>query len=690
MRLRSTWSAALCCLLILPAFAAENAATSPAAAVTYRDPILNPDGTLNWTKWAQVAANYHNATGLAYRLGPSFTDLNGTAPVSFPTIYQPDPQGLWRGGDAQLANAVCQTSDKLPRSEAEEKAIADYVGNFQMSGQMLFLPDPGTLEYYTAGSANTRTFDSALGLKTDAQGNQRHGLCLRIRVGWFNDWWNRNNISNPTTPAVRRLREADPKLPVPPIATARGGIQASVTGFLAFQNGVIAAAGTGNDPYCNGFESGIECEPSMKLPEGKVPTALALTAMNEFLFATVWDVKAKKGQLAVIAIGPTNPANIGKQELDTSYAGRDGWGAQSWPTIKQMKLLGFVDLPMSAPSSLSVAISSGTQKFRGYEGWHEDLRQQSVRDAWYNRAWNDGDLNTQWKQLASAGYAVVASRAENRVAFVDLRPLLNYYRKMYLTTQANFDQTADNRQGPGPYLWPYTFDSVPEQKPTIASVISVPQPTAVHSPQRMNGTDSLSGWDGLDWNYRYTQAWVASMDGTVRVYDVTSLGDPTKTPVGPKTPKFTVKVGPNPVQLTSPISNTLPNDDIFVVSRGSREVTCIQYNGKVKAILKDDRLKDPVFLTIGGDGAGFGGSGAGKALGARVLSILDYNGKTVHAYGMYTENYPQRYNPDRPIDPPFQEQWPFLGPDGKVQQFQYGYGEPLPGKPFMWSFDEVI
>ena len=507
---------------------------------------------------------------------------------------------------------------------------------------------------------------------------------MRIRPGWYGDWWNRNNVSTPRTPVVDRLKAADPSLPLPAIATARGEIQSSVTGFLAFQNGVIAAAGTGNDAYCNGFATGTACEGSIKLPEGKVPTALALTAMNEFLFATVWDIKTRRGQLAVIAVGPDDPANIGP-----SGTGRYGWGAQSWPTIKGLKLLGFVDLPMAAPTSLSVSISTGSQKFRGFQTWTEDLRQQSIRDAWYQRQWDREGVDVQWRKMASAGYAIVASRAENRVSIVNLRPLLAYYRKMYLTTQFNFDQTANDRQGPAASQWPYTFDFAPEQKPVVLGSLAIPQPTAVYAPKRSEGTNSLSGWDGLDWNFRYRQAWVASFDGTVRVFDVTSIGDPTLTPVMPRTPKFTLRVGVNPVQITSPISSVTPNDEVFIVSRGTREIATFSYKGSPVSVLRDSRLIDPVFVTIGPDGAGYGGRGPGKAMGAKVLTVLDFNGKTVHDYGMYTPNYPAAYQPGR-LDSWFVEQWPFLSPSGVLQPYQYGYGEVLPGKPFQFSFDEVI
>lgn len=548
-----------------------------------------------------------------------------------------------------------------------------------MSGQLLFNPDADAPKAFTYGSANMRNFDGALAAIKNTQGElETRALCMRLRAEWYPDWWNRNNISTPTTPVVERLKKEMPDLPLPPVATARGEVQVSVTGALAFQNGVIAVAGTGNDSYCNGFADGTPCETSIKLPDGKVPTALAQTAMNEFLFATVWDVKARKGQLAVIAMGSDGPSSV-----SVAHNGRRGWGTQSWPTIHGMKLLGFVDLPMVAPTSLSVSLSTGTGSFRGTDDWYDNLSRQSVRDAWYNRKWNDGTQETMWKQLAGAGYAVVASRAENKVAFVDLRPLVNYYRTMYLTSQANWDQTAQANQGPNANQWPYTFTYAPAQTPKVLATLEAPQPTAVYARQRSSGTNGRAGFEGLDWMEKYKHTWVASMDGTLRQYDVESLGNPTLTPKAPSVIR-TVKVGPNPTQLAGPIKGDVRNDDLFVVSRGSRAVHVLDFKGTPLGVLRDTRMQDPVFVAVGANGAGYGGAGAGKAIGARVLTVLDYEGKQVHDYGMYVENVPGR------TDPWSDEQWPYLGPDGKKQQFQHGFSNKLDGKPFMFSFDEVI
>lgn len=658
---------------------------------SWRELIVNSDGTLNTAEYDRVAANYNSEEMLNYRLGPTYADVYPNPTETLPTIYQPEPNGLWKGGlNRALADKFCQTPDKLIQSDAPDGYGNGFGGGggWQMSGQMLFLPDANAPSNMRAGSANMRAFDGARAAR--ASDGSTQALCMRLRPEWVADWWNRNNISTPTTPAVGRLLQGAPNLPLPAVATARGQIQNSITGFLAFRNGVIAAAGTGNDQYCNGFGTGTACETSIQLPAGKVPTALALTAMNEFLFATVWDVNTRRGQLAVIAVGADDPSNVG---LD---AGRYGWGVQSWPGIRSLKLLGFVDLPMAAPDTLSVALSTGTQKFRGFEFWRgPELKTQTGRNEWNQRSLLGYDaflpVETQWKALASAGYAVVGSRAEDKVALIDLRPLVNFYRTMYLTSQANFDQTANSNQGQEPNKWPFTFDSRPEQRPVVLGTLTVQQPTAVLAFQKRGGSNTLSGWEENNlWNQLGKRVTIASMDGTIRQFDVTSLVDPVRTPSMPTQPIKTWQSGFNPTQIAVPIGGANRTDDLYVVSRGARRVFIFNYKGDQHGVLADTRLTDPVAITIGPDMGGFGGSGKDLALQAQVLTILDFNGKTVHDYGFMIDNYPSRYQPGR-LDSYYVEQWPYLGPDGRtVQQFQYGWGNPLPGKPFAYTMDEVI
>jgi hypothetical protein len=517
-----------------------------------------------------------------------------------------------------------------------------------------------------------RNFDGAMARKFDERGELvTRALCMRMRAEWTPDWWNRNSISTPASPSVVDAKRAIPDLPLPAVATARGGAQASVSGFLAFQNGLILAAGTGNDPY-TGFGTPVPY-PAVRLDPGKVPTALAVTPSNEFVLATVWDTTAKRAQVAVIAAG-----SIGQPPR-----GPDGWGVPSWPTVTHLKVLGYIDLPFVAPMQIGVTISKPAVTFRGTDVVEEGakLGTQAQRDAYRALpwdAWRDEELH---KLLAHTGYAIVSSRAENKVAFIDLGPLFRFYREMYLTSQSKYEATRRPRQGDAPNEWPYTFAHEPSQRPVVLGTIDVPRPTAVLARQRLKGTTNRAPL--ADLNVSSRNALVASMDGTVRLFDVSALMDPTKTPALPGAPLATARVGENPLQIAQPIAGDFARDDLFVVSRGRAAIHVFDYKLAPIDVLEDARLTDPVFVAIGTNGAGYGGSGRDYALFARVLTVLDHDGMQVVDYGM-------KAGDREDVNKQHEEEWPYVDAKGNPVRFHLGYANPLPGKPFMLSFDEVI
>src|SRR5205085_2770647 len=126
---------------------------------------------------------------------------------------------------------------------------------------------------------------------------------------------------------------------------------------------------------------------------------------------TIWDTTALKGQLAVVALEGKYIATH-----TMPYMGLPNQG--SWSTFK---LLGYVDLPMSAPSSVSAASNgfwSGPSATNGKDLGAIDLAVDSTRSMMYNSG-----------TIARGGYAIVASKQENKVAIVDLTPLFDYMRK---------------------------------------------------------------------------------------------------------------------------------------------------------------------------------------------------------------------------------------------------------------------
>jgi hypothetical protein len=653
----------------------------------WRERILNPDGTINASEYRLVANAFNTAEMLDYRLGPTAADF-GNAANNAATLWGPDlvsGQGLWPFGTQPTSNPgepeKCLPPDRQPRSDQEEAARGLQGGGWLIGGQHAFVPDNSNDPDYRFGVSNVRTADGAY--------FNTGGLCMRMIASWNPDWWNRNNIATPANPEVRALAARRADLPLVPVAIARGRANASQVSFAAFRDGTITPMLVGNSA-AEFFDTS-----ELRLPAGMVPTALAVTPYNEFLVVTLWDTNSVSGKLAFIALRPREMA-VGNpsQTANTRWY----WGVPGAWTNRGMKLLGIIDLPFAAPSSVDVSNNLTLQNPRGFgdndDPARGDLAQQSARDLWrgVNPVYPAG--NVQWHQMASGGYAVVASRAENKVAFVNMTPLYQYYRDMYLTTQANYNRTAD-MSVTDPARWPFTFAVEPRQRPVVTTTLDVAQPTSVSAGLQANGalsdrsTDLFErlvrrspreAWSGSE-PERYlarSRAFVASMDGTVRIFNVQGLvfpASPVGTSVSP-TPLASFQTGRNP-RFAFVNATATASDDLWVISRGDRRVTFAWPTGEVQYSFTDSRLVDPVGGAVSLNQAGFGGSGPGRAVFATYISITDYSGKAIATYAV------------EPRRGTLGELYPFRAPSGPVDVL-FGSIARFPGRPFQIDGEEII
>lgn len=660
----------------------------------WRELLLAPDGTLDHAAYVRIAKNYNSAEMMDYRLGPSAADFAKGKPIpNAPTLWGPDMtsgQGLWSYGTQPTNNPgepeKCLPPSQQPRSDQEEAARGLQGAGWLVGGQHLFLPDNPADPDYKFGISNTRGADGAV--------FYTGGLCMRMIASWNYDWWNRNNIATPANPQVRDLATRRADLPLVPVAMARGRANASQISFAAFRDGTITPIAVGNTAPELFDTSGV------RLPAGMVPTAMAVTPYNEFLVVTVWDTNTISGKLAFIALRPREMA-VGSP--DQTPNSRWYWGLPGAWTIRGMKLLGFVDLPFAAPTSVDVSNNLTLGNPRGFSINDDpavgDLSTASARALWsgVNPYYAPGDQ--EWSQAASGGYAVVASRAENRVSFVNMTPLYQYYRKMYLGTQADYNRTVD-ASITDPAKWPFSFATEPSQRPTVVTTVSVTQPTSVRAGVQ---TKTIFGLDRSTWFgefgdpgwspnetwpgigavspqrvYARSRAFVASMDGTVQTFNVQGLTFP-QSPVGavvPTTPINSFKVGRNPKFLFTNGLSSAP-DDLFLVSRGDRSVTFAFPDGRVQGTLRDARIVDPVAGAVSYNTAGFGGSGAGRSVFTIFVSLTDYNGKAILTYAV---------NPRRGANA---ELYPFNTPSGP-SLWLFGSVAPFPGKPFDIDMEEII
>ncbi len=362
-----------------------------------------------------------------------------------------------------------------------------------------------------------------------------------------------------------------------PLAIGRGKITWSNNGIIAFRNGLIGAVGSGNSS---------DDFPFVKLDAGKVPTDVAVTNNDEFALVTVWDTTACKGQIAVIALQQ-----------------RDGYlfALPNEGFFAGMKLLGYVDLPIAAPTRINASNDFGLYMSFSSKDAESELATQAGRDKWMSSS----DVQ---HTAAKAGVALIASRDENKVVVLDLEPLFQYYRSMYMTTQANYDRTTN--VGPAADQWPFAFSFASESMPIVVEVLDVEKPASVVVGYPIGDR----GFTDIDFAKK---AYVATVDGNLTAYDLGGLSV-----VGPATklqPLASMTTCKNPTRVFYSAAGA-SRDGLVFACRGDRAIQFIDGGGAKVRTLEDSRLADPVAVSVG------------DARGASVITVADFAGKKVVNY----------------------------------------------------------
>ena len=436
-----------------------------------------------------------------------------------------------------------------------------------------------------------------------------------------------------------------------PVALARclGRPGWCLSSIMVFRSGLVAAAG--NNTARN--------KSSVQLPAGKVPTAIAITNSSEFALVTVWNTSEVRGEIAVIAL-----TGLGEgASLDNPDRG-EWWGEWTAPhpglpnlgNLAHMKLLGYVPLPdMKAPTQIAVTtgVDRGAYLSAGAPGYDsprnmplgvERKRQEFAKGASWSSAY------------AEAGMAIVISKSERKVSFVDLRPLFAYYASMYFGSRADFERTQSI--GPGDSQWPLTFAGAPQQMPKVVKTVGLVQPpTAVQT----------YAW-GSD-----RRAWVATQDGQLQVWDLGGYPGVSKSDRIKKI--GSIAVGRNPTHIALPKEKAgdriYPDirNEVIVTSRGDRRIDWVRFSGDgggtVVRTLRDSRLQDPIAAEDTDN----------HSTESYVLSVADYGGRALrnYRYGpVIMHNYKSGCQPPKGCG---------MGPTGD-DPFEYGGAFELPGRPF--------
>ena len=405
--------------------------------------------------------------------------------------------------------------------------------------------------------------------------------------------------------------------------------------MIVYANGFIGNAGsnTGNN------------KTSVQLPAEMKPTSCSISSGGEFMAVTVWNTAATKGQIVWIALsGTATTDSPGGQDWAFQYPGLQNLGNYTWS-----KIIGVTDLPFQCPTGIS--LTNGQARYGGYlpaDGGQADgagnfdLSKQADRDI----------LNTGYRsdRIPAAGLCVVISKEEKKACVIDMSPLFSYYRKKYLTTQSDYNDTTDLGQGAD--QWPYTFTKAPEQQPTITKTLDLgDKPTAVLA----EPLDFNRAWVAMEGGQMITLNWAGDIVGTTTVGANPTCIRPVKEKIG---------LGGQSYRIYSDISK-----EVIVTVRGERAVKWVRFNtdnGTIMRTLQDTRMVDPVAAEDTDN----------HSNEFYMVTIADYSGRK-------TSNY--RYGPT------VMQEWQYppaappdgygMGLDGNAP-YEFSNSLALPGAPY--------
>jgi hypothetical protein len=598
--------------------------------------IVDACGKVVPAAYRAMAAHYGTAAGITYRYGEPSTG----APPKATTLWEPpsqafDPHGNGSPWPWQVGG---------PQSSPTDQNLGDYSSN---QAQVIYAADkqddPGVTDLQTLVMASNIYSESPV-------------------LPWVY-----YGGGHPDVNIVDYQKTLPKSSFVQPTALGRCPYGWCTESFTAFQGGLIMTAG----------ENTARNHNALQLPANKVPTSISVTPTNEFLLVTVWDTQAIKGQVAVIALaGTCDGCEPGGSNAAKPYNWWGEWGEiypglRNYGDIGFMKLLGFVDIPgLLAPTEISAA-SNYVPSLDDEQGWlcsadgmncrvqahdlpltNETNRQSFVTGANANR-------------YSKSGMAVVVSKSEKKVAFIDLTPLFAKFNAMYFGAPADFAKTQSLGQNAD--QWPYTFSHDPSFSPKVAKVMSVSEkPTAVNTSIARTGL-----------------SWVATEDGKVQVYSLGGylLDQPAK-PADIKE-IATVAVGKNPTCIAYAKHDPTRTDldithEVIVVSRGDQRIDWIGFDttthqGKVVRSLVDSRMVDPLWAE---DEDNHGTE-------SYLLKVTSYGTKSVLEYrygpvifhtnpGAPGNSVPAACQPPKGCG---------VGKDG-TDLFEFGGSYKLPGGPF--------
>jgi hypothetical protein len=580
--------------------------------------VLQADGSVNATAYRQMAKSLASPTGITYRFGDAADGAQTDSTVYAPPSKKFDGYGHSTNRSYQVAGP-------------ENAAINDFSSNQGQVGYVASGTSPkiGVDHLETLGMSNN-TFSEKPQLAWPYYGGGHPEPDLLAAGG--------------SGACLKRLGVQPGRFVAQARAYAHG--EATANSIIAFDNGVIAAAGT------NTATAGM----CTKLPAHLHPSAISVTDGNEFALVTAWNTRTLRSELVVIALGGARAgSDFWKFDWQKLYPGLRNYGR---PTFA--KVLGSIELPIVAPTSLSaVSNNSQVKPLSMPKGGNATLGDLTLSNEANRKSFISG---VNKGTVSNSGYAVIGSREEKKVVFVDLQPLFQQVTQQYFTSRSTFDRITSN-VGLGATQWPYDFTTAPKEQPVVTKTVQLTEaPSAVAA--------MLSG-------ARSPRAYVATTDGKLHVFATRGLASSKSASAEAIKEVGTISVGLNPTNITyvkdratgDTLKQTL-NNTLIITARGSRAVQWVHLKGdkgSVARTLRDSRLTDPIAAEDNNT----------HGTESYVVSVADYSGRQLanYRYGpiIFHTNGGARYG---------------MGANGKAA-FEFGGAYKPGGRPFSISITNV-
>lgn len=495
--------------------AEANGGTAPTDPTTPADPSVNDimtNGVIDEAKWRTMADQMYTTAGMNYRFGTPSAAIPG-----LPTYPEP-------------------VSRRMPVGDVRNYQYGEYTPGYDdfssNQGHVAYVADDpanniGIRDYLASGFSN-----ATASVKPEPNWT-RYGDIARETTYWKNNGY--PNLGKPTC-----------------MGHAMGRPGWATQSIIGFQNGFMCTIGA------NTMTNTSKCQ----LPDGLVPVSIAVTSSNEFATVVCWDKNTFQSVLAIVSLtGLGSDMTIANPTPDPAGTEGGWWGEWEEPhpgmhnlgNLAYMKCIGVIPLGLKAATEVSA--TTGHHRF-GYlngsqvNGTTGNTGNWTASEAQRQR-WATGEYSDR---VARQGLAVVISKSEKKVVFVDLTPIFAYINKMYFSSREQYLLTTNI--GDGTDQWPFTFTKAPEQMPTIIKTFNVEsEPTSCCM-------------FTFVYDNAHRQAFVGLKNGQMITYNLGGFAQPLE---GSSPPRTTVGVPANLVEAGRTFVGTNPTSITFVREKGGED-----------------------------------------------------------------------------------------------------------------------